>query len=331
MLDIIIPAYKDPEGLRRTLESVYYQEQSDWITITVVDDCSPIKYDEIETDYPTITFHHLPENHGPGYARQYGIDHTSEPYFIFVDCGDILYFKFALNAIKDMIESHPSYYLFQWSWIQESGRVSSNLTRSTQGWVYRRELFNMYSIKFCTDPIGGRADEDVGYNHMWTTIIKHMEIYDNKQYSAYCEMPIYKKIHNDESITCTGHYHFEKHIPGLTINAELCMKQLEQNNIPFDITDEELNILFFNMYEAFLHCAKKEHQYTQRNWECIRKFYLNVYKKYEISPLNEDNITQCISRFMERLRKITNKINIRRFINDLNLNEICPDYYLTLN
>lgn len=327
MLDIIIPTYKDPEGLRRTLESVYYPEQSDWVTITVVDDCSPIKYDEIEADYPTITFHHLSENHGPGYARQYGIDHTSEPYFIFVDCGDILYFKFALRAIKEMIESHPSYYLFQWAWILESGRVSSNLARSTQGWVYRRSLFDTYSIRFCTDQLGGRADEDVGYNHVWTTIIKHMEIYDNKQYSAYCEMPIYKKIRNDDSITNSGHYHFEKHIPGLAINAEFCMNQLEQTNIPLDMLIEELNILFFNMYEAFIDCAKRENKYTQRNWEYIRKFYLNVYKKYETSPLNEEHITQCTSRFMERLQKRTNHINIRRFIRELNDCEEYPSHY----
>ena len=30
MLDIIIPAYNDPEGLRRTLESVYFKEL-EWI------------------------------------------------------------------------------------------------------------------------------------------------------------------------------------------------------------------------------------------------------------------------------------------------------------
>lgn len=327
MLDIIIPTYKDPEGLRRTLKSVYYPEQSDWITITVVDDCSPIKYDEIEADYPTITFHHLPENHGPGYARQYGIDHTLEPYFIFVDCGDILYFKFALMAIKDMIESHPNYYLFQWAWILENGRISSNLARSTQGWVYRRSMFDTYSIRFCTDQLGGRADEDVGYNHVWTTIIKHMEIYDNKQYSAYCEMPIYKKIRNDESITNTGHYYFEKHIPGLTINAKFCMNQLEQTNLSLDILIEELNILFFNIYEAFIDCAKRENEYTQRNWEYIRKFYSTVYKKYETSPLNEEHITQCTSRFMERLQRKTNHINIRRFIRELNDCEEYPSHY----
>lgn len=327
MLDIIIPTYKDPEGLRRTLKSVYYPQQSDWVTITVIDDCSPIKYDEIEADYPTITFHHLPENHGPGYARQYGIDHTSEPYFIFVDCGDILYYNFALMAIKSLIEAHPDYYLFQWAWIQESGKVSARTARSTQGWVYSRKLFDLYPIRFCIDKLGGRADEDVGFNHACTTVIKHMETADNTQYSAYCEMPIYKKIRNEESITNIGNYYFEKHIPGLIINVEFCMCQLEKMNLSLDILIEELNVLFFNIYEAFIDCAKRENQYTQRNWEYIRRFYFNIYKKYENEPLNEEHITQCTSRFMERLQKKTNYINIRRFIRELNDYEEYPLHY----
>ena len=149
--------------------------------------------------------------------------------------------------------------------------------------------------------MGGRADEDVGFNHSCTTIIKHLEITNEKQYSAYCDMPIYKKIRNDNSITNSGHYHFEKHIPGLAINAEFCMNQLEQMNLSLDVLIEELNILFFNMYEAFIDCAKREDEYTQRNWGYIRKFYLTVYKKYENEPLNEKHITQCTSRFMERL------------------------------
>lgn len=327
MLDIIIPTYKDPEGLRRTLKSVYYPEQADWITITIVDDCSPIKYDDIEKEFPTIKFHHLPENHGPGYARQYGIDHTSEPYFFFVDCGDIVYSKFSLLIIKDAIEMHPNYYLFQWAWVQESGRISSQNARSTQGWVYKRELLNKYPIRFCTDKLGGRADEDVGFNHAWTTVIEYLELSTDEQCSMYDDTPIYKKIRNDESITNTGHYHFEKHIPGLTINAEFCIRQLEKTDISLEVLIEELNVLFFNMYEAFLDCAKREDTYTQRNWECIKKFYFNVYKKYESDPLNEKHITQCTSRFMERLRKRTNNINIRRFIRELNECEEYPSRY----
>jgi len=39
MLDIIIPAYNDIEGLKRTLDSVVYPELN-WITVTVIDDHS---------------------------------------------------------------------------------------------------------------------------------------------------------------------------------------------------------------------------------------------------------------------------------------------------
>ena len=327
MLDIIIPSYKDMEGLYRTLKSVYYPQYKDQIIITVIDDCSNMDYSEIMSDYPMVNFCFLKENHGPGYVRQYGIEHTKEPYIIFVDCGDILYYNFALMAIQSMITAHPNYYLFQWAWVQESGKISTQIARSTQGWIYNRKLFDLYPIKFCTDKLGGRADEDVGFNHSCTTVIKYLETINDKQYSAYCDMPIYKKIHNDNSITSTGHFHFEKHIPGLVINAEFCMHQLEQMNLSLDILIEELNVLLFNMYEAFIDCAKRENQYTQRNWEYIRQFYLNIYKKYENESLNEEYITQCTSRFMERLQKKTNHINIRRFLRELNDCEEYPLHY----
>ena len=80
MLDIIIPSYKDIEGLRRTLKSVYHPQYDEWVTITVIDDCSNTDYSEIMADYPMINFYILPENNGPGYVRQYGIEHKKEPY-----------------------------------------------------------------------------------------------------------------------------------------------------------------------------------------------------------------------------------------------------------
>jgi len=50
------------------------------ITITIIDDCSSVQY-----DVKTIR---MPQNGGPGAARQYGINHTIEPFIMFVDAGD---------------------------------------------------------------------------------------------------------------------------------------------------------------------------------------------------------------------------------------------------
>ena len=182
MLDIIIPAYKDVEGLRTTLQSVYYPQYKDWITITVIDDCSPIKYNEVEKEYQNVTFYHLKENGGPGNARQYGIEHTKEPYIIFVDCGDIILSKYSFLEIKDMIESHPDYYLFFWTWINEkTNQLSTIPMRSTQGWVYRRDFIESYNIKFCIGKDGGYAHEDVGFNRTCVAIIDHLEKHNNQQ------------------------------------------------------------------------------------------------------------------------------------------------------
>ena len=32
----------------------------------------------------------MPQNSGPGNVRQYGIEHTQEPYIMFIDTGDYL-------------------------------------------------------------------------------------------------------------------------------------------------------------------------------------------------------------------------------------------------
>lgn len=53
MLDIIIPAYNDIEGLRRTLKSVTFPELN-WIHITVIDDCSTEDYTPIKAEFPNV-------------------------------------------------------------------------------------------------------------------------------------------------------------------------------------------------------------------------------------------------------------------------------------
>ena len=54
MLDIIIPAYNDIEGLERTLKSIFFPELSNWIKITVIDDYSTDDYTPIKEKFPEI-------------------------------------------------------------------------------------------------------------------------------------------------------------------------------------------------------------------------------------------------------------------------------------
>lgn len=330
MLDIIIPAYKDPEGLKRTLQSVYYPEY-DWITITVVDDCSPISYDNILLDFPNIKYYRLENNRGPGFARQFGIEHTHEPYFLFVDCGDVILSKYSFNEISDTIEKNPEYLLFLFTWFNEQTRkVSIRTMRCTQGWVYKRTLIQKYLICFCTDAIAGYANEDVGFNRTCTAIIRHLERQYDKQFSLFQDIPIYKKKFYEESITNTNNYRLTRQIPGIAINTTLSIYLLEQNNIDKDIIIEELNYMTFSLYKNFLRCTSEDYVSAFDHWKTIRQFYLTTYKKYENCEENIIFLTQKNSLWLNTLSKYTEHPNIKRFLKELNDNEECPEHYYNM-
>ena len=86
MIDLIIPYDNNPEGLKRTLESI----APDIFDIHIIDDHSDYSLPIIFHQY---SYSRLNMNRGPGYARQYGIDHTTNPYIMFIDTGDIFLSK----------------------------------------------------------------------------------------------------------------------------------------------------------------------------------------------------------------------------------------------
>ena len=82
MIDLIIPYYNNRIGLLDSLKSV----NRSIFKITVIDDHS--------TETPSFPLDaaqlfRLNMNSGPGYARQRGINKTSNPYIMFLDTGDV--------------------------------------------------------------------------------------------------------------------------------------------------------------------------------------------------------------------------------------------------
>ena len=327
-LDIIIPAYKDAEGLRRTLNSAYQQDQSDWISITVVDDCSPESYAEVEKDFPTVQFYHLKENHGPGYARQYGMEHTSKPYFLFLDCGDIMLSHNAVIDIKNEIEKHPTYYIFLFTWIFEKSKgISTKHCRSTQGYVYKREFFKLFNVKFGTTPECSYAHEDVGFNRTCINIIKNLEWETHKRYQMYSPIVIQQKIFNESSITNACKYRLHKMIPGMAHNMALSLQELAENGVDLDILLDELCAIMLSLYKHFLRCRAEDITTVDKHWKVIRWFYLNTYKQYEEWPITNERLELQMPRNLKRFARYSTHANFRRFLHELNLYEECPDSY----
>lgn len=108
-IDVIIPAYNVPDNIFfRCLASIACQDIVSDVVVTVVDDASTEQnYHKVAKCFESIMKINILRyevNGGPGVARQYGIDHTSNGYMTFIDADDTFNGSFALKALRNGIE-----------------------------------------------------------------------------------------------------------------------------------------------------------------------------------------------------------------------------------
>ena len=92
-IDVIIPAYNVPDHiLFRCLASIACQDIASELEVTIVDDASTEQnYAKVAKNFDDILKINILRyevNGGPGVARQYGMDHTSNGYITFIDADD---------------------------------------------------------------------------------------------------------------------------------------------------------------------------------------------------------------------------------------------------
>ena len=105
MIDLIIPYYNNRVGLLNTLKSI---DQSIF-KVTIIDDHS--------TEPPLFPLDaaqcfRVNINSGPGFARQLGIEKTSNEYIMFLDTGDVFISLEAQTEILDLITKHTAFIVF---------------------------------------------------------------------------------------------------------------------------------------------------------------------------------------------------------------------------
>ena len=109
-IDVIIPCYGKSEIISMGIASLMTQWHSEFIHVTLVNDCSPntdCNYQDLidrygsDLDIRCIT---TPQNGGQGLARQYGIDNTSHDYFMFMDEDDRLGNNLAVSMFVGAVE-----------------------------------------------------------------------------------------------------------------------------------------------------------------------------------------------------------------------------------
>ncbi|MEV7346503.1 bifunctional glycosyltransferase family 2 protein/CDP-glycerol:glycerophosphate glycerophosphotransferase [Streptomyces sp. NPDC093544] len=127
---VIVPAYKVQAYLSECLESVLGQSYPD-LELIAVDDCSPdacgALIDEFAARDARVRPVRLPENVGPGRARNAGLKHARGDYLIFLD-GDDTLTPDALRTVADRLKeaSEPDVLVYDHARTDWSGAAVRN-------------------------------------------------------------------------------------------------------------------------------------------------------------------------------------------------------------
>ena len=283
MIDIIIPAYNNHDTIVSTLSSILLQTNIKDIKTTIVNDAGKDYKDIIKhfSKYMKVREVSYKVNRGPGYARQYGIDHTKGEYIIFIDADDTFYGSQAVGILTKPLESYPSAFVIS-PFIQygkETGQVApvnANLTW-VFGHAYRRKFIEKHKIKFTPT----RANEDVGFNAAINLIARH-EL--GEEYGKVLQAPTYEWRYNEESITRRGEAEYANGIctPGFIYNTHHAYQVAQREGVTMkEIAQDALGALF----SCFIYycIALQQKDLPEETLESIetlsRKFFYDYYEQ----------------------------------------------------
>lgn len=169
-VDVIIPAYGRNELVEKGIASLANQWRREELTVYIVNDCSPNtpdNYQSVVDKFPDLRINVLktPENRGQGLARQWGIDHSDSPYFMFMDEDD-LYAPLACSIFMGVAEQSEhdgkpisiasgaliSFDKYSYNVIPESNIIWVNSK------IFNRNFWNKHHIRFSED--SSRHSED---------------------------------------------------------------------------------------------------------------------------------------------------------------------------
>lgn len=223
MIDVIIPAFNAHNTIAKTIDSIVNQTIREMINVYVVDDCSDSSYDnivELYKDKINITLLRLEKNSGPGYARQYGIDHSNGKYLCFIDSDDIFFDENSLASIYNVIEG------------EERDAVHSRMREDYYGQtseycvgfdvlhskIYRRSFIEEHNIRFPAI----YNSEDLAFNNL--CLINNPNI-------GFCDYTVYVYCRRKDSLTQTDDYAEKKHIKCYCESLTWVLKTAEVCNV----------------------------------------------------------------------------------------------------
>ena len=244
MIDVIIPTYNAHETIDKTLMSIAMQDYADKLKVYIVNDASKEDYQsqvECFSKFLNIQELKIEKNQGPGYARQYGIDHSYSDYIIFIDSDDVLLNFQAVTQLYKQITSGDydvvSGVFFEE--LDENFHKHCNDTIFMHGKIYKRKFLLDNKIHFNNT----YSNEDNGFNSL---IILH----EGK--IKFIDDEIYVWRNNKNSITRRNNHEYsfmgiEGYIYNIKWAVPLCKLYLE-----YPPTEEKKNELFWSLFNQNL-------------------------------------------------------------------------------
>lgn len=294
-IDVIIPAYNVPDHiLFRCLASIACQDIASELEVTIVDDASTQEnYNNVIKAFSSILKINIlryETNGGPGVARQYGLDHTSNGYVTFIDADDTFNGAFSLKALRNGIEMENGLFQMCVGVFDEVHEAELNpgegplLMPHEQdliwmfGKLYRRGYIDKYNIRFHET---SRANEDNGFN----TICRLCS--SDQEQINFIPAHVYYWHENLNSITrandCQYSYGGSERdsFYGYVENMIYAVKEAKKRK-PYNgnITMWAVNCML-NIYEYYIECVERAPDHAPNNWKWCKKYYDEVYSALE--------------------------------------------------
>ena len=309
-LDIIIPYYNDIDGLKITLNSIYYNDFPQ-IHITVVDDCSPdVKATTLRTQYPNVNFLEMTTNSGPGIARQMGLNSTYSPYIMFIDTGDFIINKNVLKHILDNFKEYNDAYVYSYGWLNEFDDAKYyNDSWCLHGSCLKREFLELYNISFSSDITCSYNSEDLGFMKICYLTLKQILVNERLTHLYSESQIVYYRTYNPKSLSNQNQF---KTIKGIVYNSKHIIKCCKEQGIFPTFIAQLVAFLIVQLYKFFLKVKQETPNLTKVSLLSLKDFYLNIYRTYE--KIIDEDLRLTYSQYLRELLQLTNKPNLMQFI-----------------
>lgn len=271
MIDIIIPAYNAHDWLGNLLKSIEKQTIKEKLFITIIDDGSSKKYDEL-LDNLSLTLNinvvRNNVNRGVVYSRELGLRKTNNKYIMFLDADDELVNNKVLEEMLNIFEAQPEANLVC------AKEINNGYCRIHEyhlvGKLLKREIIKRYNIKFPKLAI----EEDIAFMMSYQTVINARGIY-------FIDKLFYKYNHiNSNSITTK--YDFL---------------------VNYDYKE------FFKAVDFSYKCAKKYHKFNFLK-DNLLDIFLNIAKLYSVN-INKENKNKGVEEiFLKRCKEFYDKYEL---------------------